>query len=43
MKTSLKDIHFNYGSCPCSPIRRNKFFFILLQDLTCEGEEQDED
>jgi len=43
MKTNLKDMSSNFGGCPCGQIAAARKIFNLIQDLTCEGSDEDED
>jgi hypothetical protein len=44
MKTDLKDLDRSYGACPCGQNAAAKKIFNLIQDLFCEGaDNEDED
>jgi len=44
MKTDLKDLDKAYGACPCGQNAAARKIFNLIQDLVCEGgDDEDED
>lgn len=43
MKTELKDKHFSFGSCPCGQNVAARKIFNLIQDLICEGADDEEE
>lgn len=43
MKTNLKDLERSFGACPCGQIAAVRKIFNLIQDLTCEGQDDEEE
>lgn len=43
MKTDLKDLDKVYGACPCGQNAAARKIFNLIQDLVCEGADEEEE
>lgn len=43
MKINLKDLDKVYGACPCGQNVAARKIFNLIQDLVCEGAEEEEE
>lgn len=43
MKNDIKDKDFSFDSCPCGQTAATRKFFNLIQDLVCEGADDEEE